>query len=264
MVGEIGLDRFIYCDCKRIAPDGPWPVVLPIREKKNAGLAANCYENLRHFAPDWNIMMFGPKGNITKTRYIDEKTNHCFIRVDENDSVDPIDGHDIYNCDALKNKDLSIHHLDAIVISDYNKGFLTKQSIEYIAGIAKSHGIPLFLDTKFNLGPWSQEVTFVKINEKEYRESSYVYPNPEKYCKNLIVTLGKNGAYLPLTGEKFATKDIEVADSTGCGDTFMAALVVSYIVNGNNLNKAIETANRAATHKATLKGISYFSLLDLD
>ena len=67
--------------------------------------------------------------------------------------------------------------------------------------------------------------------------------------ENLIVTDGKNGAYLSSVTSKvsyhFPASRINFVDECGAGDTFVAILAVE-LNNGATIEVAVEKANRAA------------------
>ena len=71
---------------------------------------------------------------ITKTRCVDNRTNYIIVRIDNNE--------DDYGRCAVE--DIEYTKYDVVVISDYNKGFLTEEDISYIT---KNHSTT-FLDTK--------------------------------------------------------------------------------------------------------------------
>ena len=66
---------------------------------------------------------------------MDEATNHMFLRVDSGDE----------KIDQIKNLTKEVlSGYDLVIISDYNKGFLTEDDIEFIC---KNHNL-VFIDTK--------------------------------------------------------------------------------------------------------------------
>ena len=93
--------------------------------------------------------------NITKIRYMDDKSNHAFFRVDTPHNIRRID---------VETVDVGY---DLVVISDYDKGFLTEDDIEYICN---NHDL-VFLDTKKILGSWAKGASYIKINDNEYQSS---------------------------------------------------------------------------------------------
>ena len=146
-----------YGVCNRLCPEAPVPVFNPVNETINGGMAYNVYNNLLSLKVPTEIQTNSNYENITKTRFIDSKANYMFMRLDENDDQYPA-----CDIDAIN---FSLY--EAIVISDYNKGFLTAADIECIG---KSHPL-VFLDTKKILGNWCSSVTYIKINEDEYKKT---------------------------------------------------------------------------------------------
>ena len=95
----------------------------------------------------------------------------------------------------------------------------------------------MFIDTKKqDLSKFSAAWTYIKINELEYK-------NRFSIPKHLIVTLGDKGAQF--NGKIYPTKQVEVMDVCGCGDTFIAALAAQYLLT-KDIEKAIIFANMAA------------------
>jgi D-beta-D-heptose 7-phosphate kinase/D-beta-D-heptose 1-phosphate adenosyltransferase len=161
---------------------------------------------------------------IVKSRFIDKRSGQHLLRVDD----------DIEICQWSGNIPDPIQTYDAIVISDYNKGFLTYESIE---SIIKSTKCPIFIDTKkTQLADISASHVYFKINELEAK-------NARSSPSNLITTLGDRGA--SYNGDIFPTKPVEVMDVCGAGDTFLAALTVQYLFT-KDIEKAIMFANIAA------------------
>ena len=83
IIGETCVDKFVYCEAKRLSPEAPIPVLNTLYSVNNQGMAGNTAANVLALAPDAEILKLTPEGNITKTRYVEEKSNHMFLRVDE-------------------------------------------------------------------------------------------------------------------------------------------------------------------------------------
>lgn len=236
IVGELVKDKFIYGSCKRLCPEGPVPVFNPIKTITNDGCAGNVKNNLISLSKPGSIntFFFHQTPEITKTRYIDEETNQLLLRVDENDFV-----HYLQNAeskfDTYFNKNLRGKQIDYIVFSEYGKGFLNEQSIIKVINrvILNQKTRPIiFLDTKLMLGEWSQTIDFVKINKKEYDTNKlnqyFIDPKNPGFCKNLIVTMGKNGISYNDNIFVMPEKREDVFCVSGAGDSCLAALVVFY------------------------------------
>ena len=113
VIGDGCKDIFQYGKCERLSPEAPVPVFKPLQAKSNGGMAMNVYANLMALGIQCDIIT---NSGITKTRYIDETSNQMLLRVDENDDIKPISSKDL--------EVIGFDEYDAIVISDYNKGFL--------------------------------------------------------------------------------------------------------------------------------------------
>jgi D-beta-D-heptose 7-phosphate kinase/D-beta-D-heptose 1-phosphate adenosyltransferase len=179
---------------------------------------------------------------ITKRRYIDNETNHLFLRVDENDVVG--------RYDITKLPDLSEY--SAILISDYDKGFLTDDDIEYIA---KLHPL-VVVDTKKILGEWCKDICFIKINRTEFLNNSEVINNNSWLEEKLLVTLDEDGTIH--MGVRYPAEKVEVVDICGAGDTFIAGFVKEYI-RTNDVSQSILYANKVAGVVIQKKGIGIYA-----
>ena len=86
------------------------------------------------------------------------------LRVDEDDS-----------CKRIKNDVITkLGDYDAIIISEYNKGFLTESTIKFLVD-----RYPLsFIDSKKLFNDWINDATFLKINEVEFNRNK---KNLKKY-----------------------------------------------------------------------------------
>ena len=234
VIGESCRDIFVYCDALRLAPDLPVPVLQEIRRVENSGMALNVYENIKSISNNCEIKTNSDWYTVTKTRFAHELTNHLFIRVDTPHVISPIN---------IKEIDLEY---ELIVIADYNKGYLSENNIKYIT---KNHP-NVFVDTKKPLGDWIEKAKYIKINNYEYERSMPL--RNSNIAKKIIVTKGSSGAYF--NGKLFPVEKVEVKDTTGAGDSFMAALVVEYS-NSKDIEKSIDFANKKATEIVKHRGV---------
>jgi len=236
VIGDSCLDEYIYCSTSRFCPDAPVPILKPESFVSTLGMAGNVVDNLE--ALEIEVKLISNANKIKKTRYVDSKTNHMFFRIDEGeDDVFPIAQKSL---DSINWEDYS-----AVVISDYCKGFIDENTIKYIS---KQHPIT-FLDTKKQIGSWVEDITFIKINDVEYRYSEKFIDN--NYKDSLIITRGSNGA--EYKGNTYPVKKVDVKDTSGAGDSFLAGLVGNYLET-YNIVKSIKFANKCATQVVQKKG----------
>lgn len=240
IIGDQCIDKFVYGEAKRLSPEAPVPVFTPHNTATSNGMAANVARNLRAMAPEYMITTQHNPETLTKTRYIDHKTNHMFLRVDEGDTVKPLEL-------DLKLR-ASIPEFDAVVVSDYNKGYLPLSVIEYIGKNAKMS----FIDSKKKLPlEVASLYTIVKMNEQEYESYN---GSLDSISNSLIITLGSKGAkYKHKVFNSLQPK--ETIDVSGAGDTFLAAFVYWYLQTGS-IQSAIVHANEKAAIVVTKKGVA--------
>lgn len=246
VIGEVCDDIFIYGDCTRICPEAPVPVFNPSHQTTNPGMGGNVANNLRALGEQ--VTTQHNEIRIEKKRIVDKKTNQMIVRIDSNDICDRISKEqlELYLTPSYKN---FYNNLKAVVISDYNKGFLEEEDIEYITTI---FNCPIFMDTKKRLGTWCQNISFIKINDVEYNNSKdFLWGLSLK--NQLIVTKGDKGA--EYNDKIYPTKKCDVQDLSGAGDTFLAGLVHEYIKD-NNIDKAIKFANKIATKVVQKRGVT--------
>jgi bifunctional ADP-heptose synthase (sugar kinase/adenylyltransferase) len=242
VIGESCKDIFVYGECDRICPEAPVPVFIPVAKSENAGMAMNVKNNILSLGCKGEIITNTNWEEVKKCRYIDERTNQMFLRVDENDKIVAV-------CDdKLKSFiETNINDYDAVVISDYCKGFFEPEFIEQICELHDT----VFLDTKKLLGAWCKKAKFIKINEVEYNRTKHLVD--EEIRNKLIITRGSRGCWYQ--DEIFEVPRVEIKDVSGAGDTFIAALAVSYIKD-RDIRTAIKFANDKATKVVQHRGVS--------
>ena len=238
VIGDSCTDVFIYGHSNRMCPEAPVPIFEPSRTVTNDGMAGNVRANLESLGASVNLIT--NKEQITKTRYVDVKSNQMFLRVDSIDRVRP--AFDINRVDW---------DVDAVIVSDYDKGFLTENDIHEIS---KRHELT-FIDTKkpINLQTFS-DYTFIKMNEWEWELCEKAGAKYEEWADKLIITMSEKGClYKDVVFP--VNNDIEVRDLSGAGDTFMASLVYKY-ANTESITDAIKFANECATKVVQKKGVT--------
>jgi len=235
LIGDSCTDIYHYGTIDRISPEAPIPVLLTKNLLTCPGMAANVNNNLKAFNIDTDFIT--NEEPITKTRFLDIKTGQHLLRVDKEKTLKEID--DLPKLDKYT----------AIVISDYNKGFLSYNHIEQIINTSK---VPVFIDTKKrDLKRFKNAI--VKINEREFK-------NRTSECDNIIVTLGSNGVLYK--NDIIPAPKVEVFDVCGAGDTFLAGLVCKYI-NSKDMIASINFANKAASITVQHSGVYSLTKKDL-
>lgn len=219
LLGDSCTDEYLYGYVEKISPEAPVPIFIPNNSISKPGMVNNVYKNLTNL--NCNVHLLKGEDSL-KTRLIDTKSNQQLVRIDRDEISFP--------CSLEKEVFLD---KDAVVISDYNKGFVTESVIKNICNIFKG---PIFIDTKKQ---YVHEFTnaFIKINQKEYN-------NLKTYTDNIIVTQGSKGA--SYKGKHYPTINLPLLDVCGAGDTFLASLSYFYLLS-RDIDFAIKKANIASS-----------------
>ena len=238
LIGDSCADEYVYGVCERLNPEAPVPILRRTRTDTQMGMAWNVQQNMLAF--DIKVYIITQGELIIKRRFIDERYNQQLLRVDIEDEIKPFD------------YEIPDEDFDALVISDYDKGFLTTKRIyelvEWFDG-------PVFIDSKKTNLP--VEYAYIKINDDEYSKLD----DELKDSPNLIVTKGSQG--VDYQGKNYPAIGVSVFDVCGAGDTFLSALVYFYLLYGK-IETAIPYANKAAAIAVTHFGTYVLSERDVN
>jgi D-beta-D-heptose 7-phosphate kinase/D-beta-D-heptose 1-phosphate adenosyltransferase len=242
VIGDSCTDVFSYGNNFRLAPEGPAPVFNPVYSKSNGGMALNVKSNVESIGS--SVTLITQEEEIFKTRYVDSRTNSLLLRVDTNDKATRI-SKDVVQ--GIKNNKYMNISYDAIIISDYCKGFLLEEDIDEIS----RHNFNLFLDTKKILGNWCKNVSFIKINHVEYDRTKHTID--QLNIKNhLIITRSNDGC--EYQENIYPVEKVNIKDVSGAGDTFISGLVCEFI-RTKDIVLAIKFAQDCATQVVQKKGV---------
>ena len=301
IIGDVMLDTFILGKYLGKSPEGPIPKIGKIKEYSTGGGAAlvaqcvnkiggipfliggigkdNSANKLRFYLKKNNIRNFFLKNlNSTTTNKIRFFSDYKSILRLDNEKIFKISKNDIFK---LKKKIINkIKISDAVVVSDYGKGFCSNIILNLIISHTNKLKIPLIVDTRKNAKNFNiyKNSYCIKPN---YLEAKSIYKKlkkndlslkkcslsiKKKYkIKNVIITLGEDGSTLLDEKNNFhhfrpiKKKNIDV---TGAGDNFTAALAVSMVLI-NDLKIASNISNNLSgiavekfgTYAVTLKDL---------
>lgn len=220
LLGDNCVDVYQFGHVDRISPEAPVPIFKFSHEEQRPGMGGNVLKNFAALGCD--VVLISDDLLCKKTRLIDIKSGQQLLRIDEDIPAKPLRPGVV----------IDIKSYDAIVISDYCKGVVSYELVEW----AIKQGLPVFVDTK-KKDLVRFEGAFVKINQEEFKTIT-------SSCSELIITQGPAGALYK--GQHFETTSVQVLDVTGAGDTFLAALVYKYLKT-KDITKAIKFANTAAS-----------------
>ena len=212
-----------YCFESRPISKGT-PVLKASEVVTKPGMAKNVYKNL--VALNQNVDFYTNTENVQKVRVVDEN-NKSIVRIDYNDNIS--------SCDIKSFNNINLKKYDCIAISDYNKGYVSDETITYLT---KNFDGKIFVDSK-KIDLSFYEKCTIKINEHEH---ALVQIFPKNY--ELIVTLGNRGAsWKNKIFEPYQCS--KIIDICGAGDTFFAALIVGYLQT-KDYDISIRIANQCA------------------
>ena len=241
IIGELCRDIFKYGNVTRLCPEAPVPVLTDVYKEMNFGMAGNVKENLLAHNPELNITLIHQKNIIKKIRYLDDKTNHMFLRVDEGEN-------EIDKLVLAPEKAEEISESDLVIVSDYNKGFLDEEILIQIGKLSKLS----IIDTKKTISKdLIDSFSFIKLNEHEYERNKNI---SDKNKDKFIITLGMNGAkhndtIFPSPSPK------QTIDVSGAGDTFTAFFSLKYFET-KNISESITFANQMASIVVSKRGVT--------
>ncbi len=290
VVGDVMLDHFIWGHVRRISPEAPVPIVEVTKEEFYPGGAANVARNISPFSPHTHLMgrvgkdMAADKlralliedqvdpapllvhetlPTISKARVVARQQQ--IVRVDREKLLPQTD-------DELAEVGQRLRklapNLDAIILEDYGKGFITEKLMQLVAKIAAEHKLIVTVDpSPRNPLPWAG-VSLVKPNRLEAFAAAGLEDHllPEAPLENkellevgrvllakwnvasVLVTLGEQGMMLferDAAPHHIPTRAREVFDVSGAGDTAIALLTLA-LATGMSLLEAAEISNHAS------------------
>ena len=168
-----------------------------------------------------------------------------------------------------------LDHIDAVILSDYNKGFFTAENAQAIISLCRERTIPVVVDLKPPNAAIFSNATVVAPNLKEAREILGEFDPYQKEkallkihdllgAENVVVTLGAEGilVYDGETASHVPGRKVTAVDPCGCGDTVRACLTLG-VVAGLDLVDAAAFANHAASLAVQKLGTATLSPTDL-
>ena len=250
LIGDGCKDIYCFGSCTRISPEAPVPIFNMISVEEKDGMALNVANNLRGLGNEVDVISNDEQ--IIKKRFIDKKTNQHLLRVDIGDM------HPIKEIASRAISKIDFAKYDCLVISDYNKGFITRDATRVIIGAALGYDkdYKIFVDSKKrDLAMFRGCI--VKINKYEYEAASFETTSG----LDVIVTMGDQGAMY--RDKIYKTDRVEMFDVCGAGDTFLSALVTANL-SGFSIEESIVFANKCASYSVRHLGVYDIKLEDLN
>lgn len=261
VVGDVGLDKYLYGKVERISPEAPVPIVNLNTEESHLGLSANVAKNyasmggacdlfgligedstgqefealLRNVPKlEAKLIKLGKRPTTEKTRVLSGQ--HHLLRLDHEKSSSLSDEEKEL---ILKATDgLNFSDYAYVILEDYGKGFLFAELCQKVIEESQKAGAKVLVDPskKASLEKFRGANIFKPnhIETLSYSEQarSESYLNILKWIcekgrfQSIVSTLGADGMslYKSEGAVRVPTFARKVFDVTGAGDTVIAAL----------------------------------------
>lgn len=295
------IDEYLWGSVDRISPEAPVPVVRVEKENQTLGGAGNVINNI--VAMGASVIPVGTAGTgkagqmifkkleslgITtegvvseperpttrKTRVI--ASNQQVLRIDREIKTQ-------INADTLKKLleiiENKMSQVDLIILSDYDKGLITKELVEKTVALAAQKQILTLADPKSLNFDKYKNVSILTPNKKEASLAANMEISSDEdlltagkkiiesvNLDRLLITCGKDGMVLfekdqaPISIKSEAR---QVFDVSGAGDTVISILGLG-LASGSSFAESARTANLAAGIVVGKVGTATASLQELE
>jgi len=300
VIGDAMLDHYVMGSVTRTSAEAPVPIHHAYGEEWVPGGAANVARNISALGAESvffavcgdddagkklsevleedkgiisHLLIEDDRPTTLKTRFVAK--GQQMLRVDW-EKTDPITK---VSEDRIKQH--LLHYMtdaDGIILSDYAKGVLTPDLVQFIVEKAKENNVEILVDPKGRDFSKYKGVSCITPNKKEAQEASGITITDEKSAvqaaeklqdivdaKSIIITLSAGGVGVYSKGEdpvRVQASAKEVFDVTGAGDTFLAVMSCCRFA-GAKFGRSAEVGNYAAGMAVARSGVSVISIDDL-
>jgi D-glycero-beta-D-manno-heptose-7-phosphate kinase len=275
VVGDVMLDRFVIGRVSRVSPEAPVPVVVFDHEDYRLGGAANVANNLRELGAA--VDLIGVIGNDESGTLIKNElaargihstglvtdigrrtTTKMRVVTTRNQQVSRIDFESEHEVGSqiedaiLAQLDMRARSSQVVLVSDYQKGVITRRSMAHVLAFAQSAGLPVIVDPKVPHIEYYAGAALVTPNhvEAESATNSRIASHEDArrasaelrrrmQVESVLITRGEHGMWLDHGG----------ADGylpASAKDTVIATLALA-IAAGATMPEAARLANEAAS-----------------
>lgn len=293
VVGDVMLDVYKWGLVERISPEAAAPVVNVHDRSQNLGgagnvaanvssLGANCElygvvgddrngEEIKKLCSEKGIetfLVFGKNPTISKERIMGEAPSkrgyfQQIARVDEGESASR-------NITSQNREEFfsafseGLGDVDALILSDYNKGFFDKELSLRIIKLARERDIKIFVDPKADNIDYFLEATLISPNRSEAEKITSIkiiengralsldqLRGASKFLREVYefdlctITCDSEGVFYDSGGSDYGMVEAGTKkgkEVSGAGDTFIASLALAYTF-GKDLRESVEFAN---------------------
>src|SRR5208283_4215668 len=308
VAGEVILDRYLWGDVARISPEAPIPILRVQRREEKPGNAGFVMANLRALGADVSALsvvgadrnggllceIFADLGIDTRSILIDpdrptivkdrmlgsvqaaHRATQQLLRVDEED---PSPLKPARERELIARVKSELRNCDGVLISDIDKGMLTRAVLRALIDGARARGIPVIIDPR-RTADFSiyRGATALTPNRHETEVATGILLTDrgawrkaaEALVRKLgleacLITLDRDGMYLAERGGKdtyVSTVPREVYDVTGAGDVVLSVFGM-FSIAGLGFSSAARIANVAASIEVSRIGTEVITREDL-
>lgn len=305
VVGDIIVDEYTKGNVTRISKEAPVPIVEVYGDEYLLGGASNVAHNLltlsshpylygaigdditgnhfldmikttSHFGENIKFVgiKYSERATTKKTRVISKK--HQILRLDREITTEIKDANFLNGLIGFLSGDI---HFDAIVVSDYAKGVITKPLMSELRKYSKATNTPLIVDVRPQHREFYKNVFLITPNKEETEtmvgyelitrediEKAGVYLVDHLDC-NVIITRGEGGMSVFEKGKAplhlSASNSLDVSDVSGAGDTVVATISLA-ISSGASLEEAAILSNYSGGIEVSKFGTSPVHINELE
>ncbi len=301
VVGDLMMDEYLSGGARRVSPESPVLVVDVESEALKPGGAANVVSNL---------LALGARAYVAGAVGDDEVGRELRAQLAQRGAdmdgilVDPsrpttrktrvvAHGQQVLRFDRERGDPLSerlarqlleyvervLDRVDAVLVSDYRKGILTREVTRGLIDLAGAAGKPLVANPKPVSARWMHGARVLSLNQMEAQEVSGE-PLPadegalrafgarlvrELGVETLVITRGSLGLtywHRDVEHQTVPAHPVEVYDVAGAGDTTITAMTLA-LASGAGCFEAACVANHAGACVVSKRGVATVSLDEL-
>lgn len=271
VIGDIMLDKYVVGNVERISPEAPVPIVNVTHEYYTLGGCGNVVRNLSELGVhvtclasvgiDMNaeiihnelekigardLLIDASKTTTVKERVIADHRKMQMLRVDR-ECIKNIDSKKIIQ----EFKDYCKNDFDMIIISDYAKGMITYDLMQFLKC---EQDAEIIVDPKPSNAVMYNGVFMITPNEKEWGQMLTASNYTLKDVKYILETKGNKGMKL-IDNQREDAWEIEaepvpVYNVSGAGDVVVAMMAVC-LSHGLNVLDSAYIANKCAGYAVT-------------
>jgi len=278
VVGDLMWDEYIWGSCSRVSPEAPVPVILANKEERRLGGCGNVLNNLNKLNVQAGVLTiigddengkllkdFLQPYNLLESELIIDNTRPTTIKtriVAQNQQLLRLDKELTHSISSeledkiIKCYQAMIEKFDAVIISDYDKGFFTPKIIKRVIDIANEKNKIVAVDPQVSHFMQYKNITVMTPNEKEASGGcQFALPTSsqqvtdiankifeELNCEYLLITRSEKGmALFSQDSDSFFIPTVahEIYDVSGAGDAVISVFTAALAAHGTVQQAAV-------------------------